>query len=100
MVNSCEVRKNTYYDSVTLMRISKEVKAIPGVKEVLVGMGTELNKELAENLDLMVDDIKTLTPNDFFIVASIEHSEIMDQVVTTVDQLLSQKKAAVLPEAT
>lgn len=42
-----EVRKNAYYDSVTLMIISKEVKKLPGVAEALVGMGTDLNRELA-----------------------------------------------------
>lgn len=39
-----DVRKNTYYDSVTLMLISKEIKKIKGVTEALVGMGTDLNK--------------------------------------------------------
>ena len=47
-----EVRKNTYYDSVTLMIISKEVKTVDGVNEALVGMGTDLNQELVKNLHL------------------------------------------------
>ena len=47
-----EVRKNTYYDSVTLMIISKDVKNLPGVTEALVGMGTDLNREIAGNLGL------------------------------------------------
>ena len=34
-----EIRKNTYYDSVTLMIISKDVKNLSGVSEALVGMG-------------------------------------------------------------
>ena len=46
-----QVKKNTYYDSVTLMIITKEVKNVPGVKEVLVVV-TDLNKELTENLGL------------------------------------------------
>ena len=45
-----EVRKNTYYDSVTLMIISKDVKNLPGITEALVGMGTDLNREIAGNL--------------------------------------------------
>ena len=39
-----DVRKNTYFDSVTLMIITKELKEMDGVNEVLVGMATELNK--------------------------------------------------------
>ncbi len=45
-----EIRKNTYYDSVTLMIISKDVKNLSGVSEALVGMGTDLNREIAEIL--------------------------------------------------
>ena len=47
-VNSM-VRKNAYYDSVTLMIISREMKKIEGVDEVLVGTGTDLNVDLVEN---------------------------------------------------
>ena len=39
-----EVRKSTYYDSVTLMIISKDVKNLPGITEALVGMGTDLKQ--------------------------------------------------------
>ena len=62
------IRKNTYYDSVKLMLISKDVKKMEGVHEALVGMGTDLNKELAENLNLISSEIKELGPNDFFIL--------------------------------
>ena len=44
-----EVRKNTYYDSVTLMIISKDVKNLPGITEALVGMGTDLSR-FAQNV--------------------------------------------------
>lgn len=88
-----DVRRNTYYDSVTLMLISKEIKNIDGVKEVLVGMGTELNIELTENLGLMHSDMKDLSPNDFFIAAELESGDIMTLVIDQVNALLSQKKA-------
>ena len=45
-----DVKKNAYYDSVTLMLISKELKKTDGVTEALVGMGTDLNKEIAQNI--------------------------------------------------
>ena len=61
------IKKNTYYDSVTLMIISKEIKKMDGVEEALVGMGTDLNKELATNLQMSNSEIDELTPNDFFI---------------------------------
>lgn len=89
---SVEIKKNTYYDSVTLMLISKEVKKIEGVNEALVGMGTDLNKELAMNLNLATDDVKNLGPNDFFITVSLEDDSVMKNVVEKVEDLLTQKK--------
>ena len=52
MVKKYEIRENAYYDSVTLMLISKDVSKIDGVEKALVGMGTELNKELAVSLEI------------------------------------------------
>ena len=61
------VRKNAYYDSVTLMLISREMKSIEGVEEVLVGMGTELNLDLVRNLKMFDANLEDVTPNDLFI---------------------------------
>jgi FdrA protein len=87
-----EIRKNSYYDSVTLMLISKEIKKISGVQEALVGMGTDLNKELAENLSITHDDIKNLTPNDFFVTVLADDSVQIETIGEEVDRLLNQKK--------
>lgn len=89
-----EVRKNTYYDSVTLMLISKEIKAIDGVIEVLVGMGTDLNKELVNHLNLGSAVLEGVEVNDFFIAAELESESIMPCVIERVDQLLTQKKSS------
>lgn len=89
-----EVRKNSYYDSVTLMLISKEIKNIEGVTEALVGMGTDLNKELATNLGLGGATLEELSPNDFFIAVELEDEAVMDTVIDTVNQLLNQKKTS------
>lgn len=87
-----EIRKNSYYDSVTLMLISKEIKKIDGVQEALVGMGTDLNKELAENLAITNDEIKELTPNDFFVSVLADDNVQIETISGEVDRLLSQKK--------
>jgi len=89
-----EIRKNAYYDSVTLMLISKDIKTLEGVEEALVGMATDLNKELAANLNLSNDEIAELTPNDFFIVVKVDQENRMESVVQKVDDLLNQKKVA------
>jgi succinyl-CoA synthetase alpha subunit len=74
------------------MLISKEIKNIDGVVEVLVGMGTELNLELSENLGLKDDSMREISANDFFIAADVSSEEVMQVVISQVDALLSQKK--------
>lgn len=88
-----EIRKNTYYDSVTLMIISKEIKKIAGVHEALVGMGTDLNKELAENLGISHDDIRAITPNDFFVSVLADDNVQIEAISAEVERLLSAKKS-------
>lgn len=85
------IRKNTYYDSVKLMLISKDVKKVEGVHEALVGMGTDLNKELSENLNLMTDEIKALGPNDFFITVLADENVEIETIVEEADRLLNAK---------
>jgi FdrA protein len=94
MIQCVEIRKNTYYDSVALMLITKEVKKMAGVKDVIVGMGTDLNKELACNLNLGNTEIDLLTPNDFFIAAGLESEEENNKktIVAKVDELLNSRK--------
>lgn len=87
------IEKNTYYDSVKLMLISKDVKKIEGVHEALVGMGTDLNKELAENLSLMNEQIKSIGPNDFFITVLADENIDIEDIVDEADRLLNQKKS-------
>ncbi|MFL0246179.1 acyl-CoA synthetase FdrA [Candidatus Clostridium stratigraminis] len=92
MMLCIETRKNTYYDSVALMLITKEIKKMQGVKEVIVGMATDLNKELCANLNLSNEEIEMLTPNDFFIAAASEEENALEKIVRKVDELLNSKK--------
>lgn len=93
-MNLCvDIRKNTYYDSVALMVITKEIKKLPYVKEIIVGMGTDLNKELANNLKLSNEEIKNLTPNDFFIAAFVSKEDnATEKIIGKVNELLNAKK--------
>ena len=85
------IKKNTYYDSVKLMLVSKDVEKMDGVKEALVGMGTDLNKELAENLNISNDEIKAIGPNDFFISVLADGDIKIEDIEAEAESLLSAK---------
>ena len=81
------VRKNAYYDSVTLMLATDEVKALDGVEEALVGMGTDTNKEFLKDLGMLTKEAEEAGPNDLLIVVKGREG-ILDEVLKVVDEFL------------
>jgi len=51
-VNEILVERGRYFDSVFLMRISRELEAIPGVRRAVVAMGTPANLAALESVGL------------------------------------------------
>ena len=89
----CQITPGAYYDSVSLMIISNAVKKIEGVTEALVGMGTDLNRELNQNNPkLGAKEIDSTTPNDFFICANVASDEVWEKVLAKVEEKLNEKK--------
>lgn len=86
-----EIRKNAYYDSVTLMLISKDIKKMDGIHEALVGMGTDLNREIALNIGLATPEFDAITANDFFVAVECENEEAFKAAGKKVDELLNKK---------
>ena len=90
-----DVKKNAYYDSVTLMLISKELKKTDGVLEALVGMGTDLNKEIAQNIGVSSPELeRAVSANDFFVAVSCENEAAFQAALKKVEELLNQKTAS------
>ena len=81
------VRKNAYYDSVTLMLATDEVKEVEGVEEALVGMGTDTNKEFLKDLDMLTKEAEEAGPNDLLIVVKGQEG-ILEKVLKVVDDYL------------
>ncbi|HEY5881073.1 MAG TPA: hypothetical protein VIU11_19330, partial [Nakamurella sp.] len=60
-----EIRRGSYRDSVTLLRVSQAAGAVPGIVAAQVAMATPLNLELAVGLGFAIPD--HVTPNDLLI---------------------------------
>lgn len=61
------VRKDSYHDSVLLMRVSQALKGLPGVADAVVAMGTPLNRELLAAQGYGGAALSAATPNDLVI---------------------------------
>lgn len=88
------IQKNTYYDSVTLMIISKEIKKTEGIQQALVGMGTDLNKELATNLGISNPELNEITQNDFFVSILADEKVSIEDIMNQVNELLNKKRSS------
>ncbi len=81
------IKENAYYDSVTLMLATDEVKAIKGVEEALVGMGTDTNKELLKDLGMLTEEAMKASDNDLMIVVKGDEG-IKEEVLRVLDEFL------------
>lgn len=88
-----EVKKNAYFDSVTLMLMSAQLKKSPGILEGAVMMGTDHNKRLM--LDSGILDPATAEscgPNDLVIGFSSRGPEAEERGKALCKTLFEQKK--------
>ncbi|MFH1177686.1 MAG: acyl-CoA synthetase FdrA [Acidobacteriota bacterium] len=61
------VRKDCYYDSVLLMRLSQALRQLPGVEDAAVVMGTPANLDLLEASGHAAAELVAARPNDLVI---------------------------------
>lgn len=85
------VKKNSFYDSVVLMTVSKAVKSMEGVNEAVVVMATDYNKELLKNVDLSNEEVESCTPSDLVIALRAETAAQLEAARTKVDELLNRR---------
>ena len=84
------VKKNAYYDSVTLMAVSGQVKGVAGVTEAVVNMGTAMNKELMKAIGLLTEEAAGCGPDDLLIAVRAGSDEICEDAILAAEQFLAQ----------
>lgn len=86
------VRKNAYYDSVTLMTMSNKLKKLAGVSDAVASMATQMNKELLSRIGLSNQEVEEAGANDLLIAVRAESIARCEAVLAEMDSLLNQKK--------
>ncbi|MEV3858869.1 acyl-CoA synthetase FdrA [Streptomyces sp. NPDC050095] len=88
------VRKNTYFDSVSLMSVSTRANALDGVDQALTAMGTEMNKGVLENLGLLTDELRAAESGDLMIVLVADDGADTTALLAEIEDLLTRKAPA------
>lgn len=67
MIDRVEVRSGQYHDSVALMRVSRDIAALPGVGDALVAMATDLNLEVMADMGFDPAAVAGARPDDLLL---------------------------------
>lgn len=83
-----EILKNNYQDSINLMLLTARINELDGVTMSQVMMGTDANKDILENTNLLSEEAKGASPNDLMIVVESDNPQIIDVVLPEVKSFL------------
>ena len=88
-----EIRSGAYYDSVVLMHLQRSLSQQPGVLDAGVVMGTEANKDVLAQSNLLVDEAKEAGANDLVIVVKGEDETSAQTAIEKVDELIAARRS-------
>ena len=76
-----------YADSVTLMSVSAQAQAVPGVRAALVAMATELNLDLLAGLGMATP--AGTGPNDLLVAVRADDADALAAALTVIDDAIT-----------
>ena len=88
MIDRVIVHPGSYHDSAFLMRLARELKALPGVDEAVVLMGTAMNRELLENVGFRDAVLQQITPMDLVVAIRADESAQIDAATDELQRLM------------
>jgi FdrA protein len=98
-VNKVEIRSGAYYDSVILMQLQRSLAEQPGVIDAGVVMGTEANKDLLAQSDLLAPETSAAGPDDMVVVVRADDEANAQAALEQVDELLTRRRQGGVDEA-
>lgn len=82
------IKKNEYFDSVSLMIVSKEINKIEGVSDSAVVMGTAQNKSILDAAGLMLPEFGSSKDSDLLIAVKATTAAFADAAMDKIAALL------------
>jgi len=84
------VKKSTYRDSISLMKISNTVSKLTGVTEAAVVMATDLNRRVLSEAGFVDPSIDSATSSDMIVAIAADDKTSLDAAVAETERLLAQ----------
>ena len=84
-----KIKKNTYYDSLRLLRISKTISDTKGVKSAVAVMSTEKAKFALKSAGLIKPEIDKAGGNDLVIIVEADTKKTAKEAINKTEELIS-----------
>jgi FdrA protein len=88
------VRRGAYHDSVTLMRLSRDMEAVPGVTRAAAMMGTPQNRALLRDAGLLAADGDAAGPTDLVMTVIADDAHAAQLAWAAADAALARRSDA------
>lgn len=92
MVIKGKIKKGEYFDSITLMKVGKEISAFHGVIDAAVVMGTKENKSILATSKLLIPEFNNTSDTDLLICINAENIGVLEEVFKKVDEALANSR--------
>jgi succinyl-CoA synthetase alpha subunit len=93
MITKGFIKKGEYFDSVSLMIVSKNIKNIEGVEDSTVVMATKENINILKNSGLYVSDFENCSESDMLVSIKAENIDVANKCLHEIElQLISLRK--------
>ncbi len=87
------IKKNTYFDSVSLMSLSTKANTIAGVEQAVVAMATEMNKGVLHNVGMFAPELDDAKSGDLMIAIKAASDAACEQALVEIEALFKKKSA-------
>ena len=86
------IKKGEYFDSVSLMIVSREISKLDGVLDSAIVMGTRENCSILESAGLLIPDFDDTNDTDLLIAIKAESEKMIDAALKKIEQLFSEMR--------
>ena len=82
------IQKGAYFDSVTLMRVAREIGSLPGVEDAAVVMGTKENRSILTDSGLWMEKFEGVKDSDLVVAVRASTAERAEEILKSMDERL------------
>src|SRR5262247_3492400 len=88
------VRRNSYFDSIDLMRVAEQARQLAGVAEVAVVMGTPDGRSMLREAGMWPVEAPEAGPSDLLVSVRAISEAVANRALASVEELLSAGRDA------